>query len=344
MAQDPPRVDRTYQRSQEERGEERDKGENLSDSRSVLDYDGMFPIHIHHLQAMVNPTNFKMKTINTLVDDIYTLIQSKDRSWFDEKLAETLSSDISLRLQRSLVPGPQRSALRLSAMGPRCPRALWYSVHRPEMAEPIPPWATIKYTFGHIIESLAISLTKAAGHEVTGEQDELVLDGIVGHRDCVVDGCVVDVKSSSSRGFIKFKHKTLYQDDPFGYLDQLDGYVLASADDELVKVKDKGYILAIDKQLGHMVLYEHTIRPNDIRNRIREYKGIVRNTEAPDCNCRTLPEGKGGNLRLDIKASYSPYKYCCFPGLRTFAYSTGPVDLAKVVRLPDVPEIFRKRT
>src|SRR6266849_6159935 len=40
-------------------------------------------------------------------------------------------------------------------------------------------------------------MAKAAGHEVLGEQDELTLDGVVGHRDCVIDGCIVDVKTTS---------------------------------------------------------------------------------------------------------------------------------------------------
>jgi hypothetical protein len=265
-----------------------------------------------------------------------------------DELADTLSEHIRLRFLARYGNGEtsertDRPTLRLSRMGPQCPRALWYSIHAPERAESIPPWATIKYSFGDVLEALAIVYAKAAGHEVTGEQDELVLDGIVGHRDCVIDGCLVDVKSTSSRGFIKFKHKTLYQDDSFGYLDQLDGYVTASLNDPLVRVKDRGYILAIDKQLGHMALYEHYIRPDHIRQRIRDYRQVVGSSNPPECTCKTIPEGKGGNLRLDVKASYSPYKRLCFPGLRTFAYSSGPLDLVKVVRVPDVPEIFRRR-
>lgn len=286
-----------------------------------------------------------MKSIYTLVEDIYDVIRKGN--WLTDEIGEEVSNNIHVRLKARFgveADSSPRPTLRLSRMGPQCPRAMWYSIHRPEMAEPIPPWATIKYTFGDILEALAIGLAKAAGHEVSGEQDELVLDGIVGHRDCVIDGCVVDVKSSSSRGFIKYKYKTLHQADDFGYLDQLDGYVLASANDPLVTVKDRGYILAIDKQLGHMALYEHIIREEQIHRRIAEAKRIVSSTSPPPCECGTIPEGRAGNLRLDTKASYSPYKYCCFPGLRTFRYSTGPVDLARVVRQPDVPEIFRKHT
>jgi hypothetical protein len=225
-------------------------------------------------------------------------------------------------------------------MGPSCPRALWYSVRHPELSEPIPPWAEIKYTFGDILEALAIIYAKASGHKVLGEQDEIRLDGIVGHRDCVIDGCIVDVKSTSSRGFEKFKSRGLAFDDPFGYLDQLDGYVVGSLLDPLVEVKDKGYILAIDKTLGKVVLYEHIVRPDAIRRRIQDYKEIVARDIPPKCECGTVPDGRSGNIRLDVKASYSPYKYCCNPLLRTFIYSTGPVYLTHVSRKPDVPEIF----
>lgn len=211
------------------------------------------------------------------------------------------------------------------------------------MAEPLPPYAHIKYTYGHIIEALVIELAKASGHDVQGEQDEIILDGVVGHRDCVIDGAVVDVKSSSSMGFKKFKDRTIAQDDSFGYLDQLDAYVVGSvmADDPLVTVKDRGYLLAVDKTLGHMVLYEHRVRSDSIQARIRDYKRIVEGAEAPRCECKTVPDGESGNIRLDVKASYSSFKHCCFPKLRTFLYSKGPVYLTKVVRLPDVTELTR---
>ena len=280
------------------------------------------------------------KLIETLIADIQELLKRKD-GWFTDAIARELSNDISLKLKGQLGERAYKPSLRLSAMGPRCPRALWYSINHPELAEDLPPWATCKYAFGHIMEALAISLARAAGHEVTGEQDELVLDGIVGHRDCVIDGCVLDVKSASSISFSRFRNGEFAREDSFGYLDQLDGYVLASVDDPLVRVKDKGYILAIDKQLGHMCLYEHTIRELSIRDRIKTYKQIVGLGVAPKCECKTIPQGASGNIQLDFKAGYSPYKHCCFPFLRTFIYSSGPVYLTKVVRVPDVKEVDR---
>ena len=214
-------------------------------------------------------------------------------------------------------------------------------VNKPEEAEVLPPYAQIKYAYGHMIEAMAIQLAKEAGHEVTGEQDELVVDGVRGHRDCVIDGHVCDVKSCSSIAFQKFKTGSIASMDDFGYLDQLDGYMVGSASDPLVTVKDTAFILAVDKTLGHMVIYEHKLRESSIRDRIRSYKEIVGQPTPPACTCGTVPHGKSGNVKLDTRASYSLYKHCCFPSLRTFLYADGPVYLTRVVKRPDVMEVDR---
>jgi len=251
-----------------------------------------------------------------------------------------MGTDVADAIQRSL-GAQERRGLRLSGLGPSCPKALWHRVNTPELAEPIPPYAKIKYLYGHIIEHVVIGLAKAAGHEVTGEQDEITVDGVLGHRDCVIDGCVVDVKSTSSRGFLKFRDKTIGQDDTFGYLDQIDAYLVGSMDDPLVRTKDRAYLLAVDKTLGHMVIYEHRLRELSIKNRISDYKRIVSSDQPPRCECKSIPDGKSGNLRLDTKASYSAFKHVCHPSLRTFLYASGPVYLTKVIRTPDVLELTR---
>lgn len=279
-----------------------------------------------------------MKRIQQLIPDIQEILK-RDGGWFTDELA----NDLAKRLQHTLGRGEQKPSLHLSQMGPRCPKALWHSIHTSELAEALPPWAKFKYQYGHIIEELALTLAKAAGHSVVGEQDELELDGVKGHRDAVVDGCILDVKSSSTYGFKKFEDGSigLPGNDSFGYLDQLDGYLCASLSDPLVTVKDRAYLLVIDKQLGHMCLYEHAFREQHIRERVREYKRICELSSPPRCTCSTVPEGKSGNIRLDVKASYNVYKHCCFPNLRTFIYANGPVYLTKVVRKPDVLEVTK---
>lgn len=276
--------------------------------------------------------------IRDLIPDIQKLVVSKE-DWFNVDLGRSFGEDVSKRMQDHFKTEERVPTLRLSQMGPRCPKALWYSIHEPSKAEALPPSAKIKYAYGHILEALVITLAKAAGHKVEGEQDEVYVDGVRGHRDCVIDGCIVDVKSSSSFGFTKFKDGSIRDHDDFGYLDQLDGYLVGSLEDPLVTVKDKAYLLAIDKTLGHMCLYEHYKREDAIHNRIRDYKAIVAMAHPPRCECITVADGKSGNIRLNTKASYNVFKHCCFPNLRTFLYASGPVYLTHVVRKPDVTEV-----
>lgn len=279
-----------------------------------------------------------MKDIKTLIPDIYDLVQRKD-GWFTDAAISEFSSTLGASVQRSLSAPKKKAELYLSQMGPRCPKALWLSVHAPNLATKPPPWAEIKFAYGHILEALVISLAKAAGHEVVGEQDATSVDGVRGRRDCVIDGHVVDVKSSSSRGFIKFKDGSIRENDSFGYLDQLDGYLLGGREDPLIRIKDIGYLLAIDKTLGHMVLYEHTLRETRIRERVRDYKAIVALDQPPRCTCQQVPYGKSGNIALGVNPSYSEFKFECHPHLRTFLYASGPVYMTKVVRAPDVAEV-----
>lgn len=281
-----------------------------------------------------------MKSIQTLIRDVNDVLERNDGNFADH-LSENLVREVGPRVAANFAPREGRATLRLSQMGSRCPRSLWASIHSPSSQEALPPHAKLKYTYGHLIEALLISLAKVAGHEVTGEGDELYVDGIKGHRDCVIDGCVVDVKSTSSLGFQKFKDRSIATNDPFGYLDQLDGYLVGSAQDDLVRVKDRAYLWACDKTLGHMCLYEHRIRKDHILQRINYYKSIVERDQPPACECHTVPDGKSGNIKLGTTASYNPYKHFCFPNLRTFLYASGPVYLTKVVRVPDVPEVSR---
>jgi hypothetical protein len=282
-----------------------------------------------------------VKSIHTLIPDINYLL-SHEKGWFTDDIGTGMAGEIRTRLT-SYFGAPERAAcLRMSKLGEQCPHALWYSYHHPELAEPLPPWTIFKLSYGHVIEAMALALAKAAGHTVEGEQDELILDGITGHRDAVIDGCIVDVKSTTKYTMEKLKRKVLEESDSFAYLDQLDAYLAASAADDLVINKTTGYIWGIERSLGHMVLYEHKLREASVRARIAYCKRTVESSKPPDCMCRTEPHQSSGNIKLGTVASYSPYKYTCFPNLRCFLYSSGPVYLTRVVRTPEVPEINRQ--
>lgn len=226
----------------------------------------------------------------------------------------------------------------MSNMGHPCERKLWYSINTPEDAEPLPVEAKVKYLYGDILEELLIYLAKEAGHEVTGEQDEVSLFGVKGHRDCIIDGVLVDVKSASSASFNRFANHLTSSDDGFGYLTQLNMYLTASQEDPLVRTKDEAAFLVIDKTLGKITLDKHPLVPVDYESKVKKKREILDSNTPPPRPFLPSPDGKSGNKKLDTVCSYCEFKKVCWPGLRTFLYSKGPVHLTTVKRVPDVPE------
>lgn len=285
-----------------------------------------------------------MKTIDTLVSDINDVIKGKG-GW-TETVNEYFMKTIGEAAERRLNPSTEKrpKTLRMSNIGTPCKRKLWYYLNLPEHEQDLPAHVHLKFAYGDIIEALLISLAKAAGHTVTGEQDEVVVEDVVGHRDCVIDGCVVDVKSVSTMGFNKFKKNELRIDDPFGYLKQLTGYVYGAKDDPLVTDKKGGAFLVLDKQHGHIHLDYY-----DLEHELELFPSVVvaaklmsRMSKEPHREFDPIPDGKSGNMKLPAACSYCDYKWQCHPGLRGFAYSSGPTYLTRVAKLPAVPE-FKER-
>ena len=75
----------------------------------------------------------------------------------------------------------------------------------------------------------------------------LAVHGIKGHRDAVIDGITIDVKSASRYGMQKFKDISYRDDDPYGYISQLSSYVYAGKDDPLVTDKRRVPFLSYRK-------------------------------------------------------------------------------------------------
>jgi hypothetical protein len=173
-------------------------------------------------------------------------------------------------------------------------------------------------------------------------QDRLDVHGVKGHRDAVIDGMTVDVKSCSSYAFKKFKGGRLREDDPFGYISQLSSYVYAGKDDPLVTNKTQGAFLAVDKQNGHVCLdvYDFT---EELKEKEKEIKNIVKMVEGklPTKKLKAVPQSKtSDNKKLGMVCSYCEYKHSCWEDLRTFIYSYGPEYLVEVNTEPKVPEVF----
>lgn len=260
------------------------------------------------------------------------MITEDQANEFGSQVATMMSNRISE--ERTHVP------LRLSSIGEDCNRRLWYKANKPELAEPLSPATRLKFLFGDLTELLLLFLAKVTGHKVEGEQDVIEINGIKGHRDAIIDGRNVDVKSASTFGFKKFKSNGLREEDPFGYLRQIGSYSYGSREDPKVTDKDLVSFLAMDKQHGHICLDTYATDDTDYDQLIAEKKAIVASKEPPARGYKDEDEGKSGNRKLGIKCSYCEFKKDCWPSLRTFAYSSGPVFLTHVAREPKVPEII----
>jgi len=277
-----------------------------------------------------------MKSIGTLVQDIYDLFTKPFT--VQEDIAEDFGKKLAKHIVSRIQDERAKPALRMSNLGtPDC--KLWYQINTPELAEPMPPEARIKFLFGDIIEEFLLFLAKLAGHDVKGEQDECSIDGIKGHRDAVIDGRLIDCKSASSFSFRKFQDHGLKEDDPFGYIDQLNSYLYATANDPLVLDKNKGSFLVMDKTLGKICLDTYQKNKVDYTKLIAEKRTMLSSSTKPSRAFQDIDEGKSGNKKLCMQCSYCSFKHTCWPGLRVFLYSNKPVFLTQVNREPKVPEL-----
>lgn len=279
------------------------------------------------------------KRITTLVDDIYALFGSgKEPEPKDiEDLGKAMAAHIANAFKKR-----EHKGLRASNLGSACDRKLWYTVNSPEVAEDVQPWTKIKFLYGHLLEELVLFLAQEAGHEVTHRQDTVEVAGVEGHLDAVIDGVVVDVKSANSRGMDKFYDNGLLEDDPFGYLTQINFY-----HEGLKNEVDPNQVafLAIDKELGHLVLDRYAVEdlPGNVAVRTQCKSNLVSSPDVPPRGFFAVPDGKSGNMQLDLQCRYCEFKRTCWPGLRVYKYSNGPRFLTKVVREPEVPEIHAKK-
>lgn len=278
------------------------------------------------------------KDIETLVDDIYGLFLNGPHKAKEENL-EALANGIAQVVKDRLSAPPRAPTLRLSNLGTPCERKLWYGINTPELAEPLSAPAKIKFLFGDILEHLLIFFVKEAGHKIEGTQDELVVNGVVGHRDGIVDGRVVDFKSASTYSYKKFNEGNgLRRDDPFGYLTQINSYHAASKEDDRVTDKEKASFIVIDKTLGNICIDTYKMTEN-VEKLAEQKKQVVAQNKPPERGFSDEPEGKSGNRKLCMNCSYCEFKSACWPGLRTYAYSYGPVHLTEVAREPKVPQV-----
>lgn len=298
-----------------------------------------------------------MKKIDTLVTDIHSVLEG--HGGWDAAVAAHFNTAVDNLMDARLNPEERGGGtVRMSNVAQPCARKLWYHVNSEAEATPLAPSARLKFLYGDIIEEVLLSLAEAAGHNVQGRQDLMELSGIKGHRDGVIDGMLVDVKSASSASFQKFKDGSLSEpgNDPFGYIGQITAYLAASQSDPLVTYKTEAAFLAMDKQHGHIVLdvYDLTDELERINELVETRKQLVGIPTPPKrgfddeddgyWNYKTKPKTfvKNGNKVLGLNCSYCEHKKECWPGLRGFYYSghTGPRPkyFTKIVKEPKVKE------
>ena len=259
-----------------------------------------------------------------------------------DRFARTLTETVVQRLEPH--SDSRKPTLRMSNLG-RGDRQLWYELNSDQPSEEFSGHTLLKFLLGDIVESVLLFLAEASGHKVERQQEEVVLDGIVGHIDAVIDGVVVDVKSASTYSFKKFKEGTLADNDAFGYYEQLAGYA------EALDLKE-GAWLAMDKQNGTLALLKMSteeIEDLKIKDRISHIKEVVGSPEEPERCYEDVPHGQSGNRTLAVNCSYCPFKMHCWRdanngvGLRTFLYSDGPKYMTHVEKEPKVFEKFSER-
>ncbi len=284
------------------------------------------------------------KSLYSLVPDIYKLMESSTPSESVDIEAEIENfGENCKQLMRDKFDSKgyvDNRKLRMSNIG-RDDRVLWHHC-KGTGKEKLQPHNHIKFMYGHLIEEMVLLLVRLSGHTVTDEQKEVQVAGIKGHMDCKIDGTIIDVKSTSSFGFKKFKDGTLAMDDPFGYVAQNKGYARAEG-------ATKYGWLAMDKSVGSLALLVYDEQDTqapihkyinwDIEERIENLKKMVEQPEPPAICSDPIPDGKSGNMKLPMKCSYCSYKKSCYPELRAFAYSYAPRFLTKVVNEPKVQEL-----
>jgi hypothetical protein len=284
------------------------------------------------------------KPLNTIVPDIYGMLENLSNGEplpiTEEALDATMAS-MKEAILHWATPRPRDTdfTVRMSNVG-KPSRQMWFEKRDPNGRGSVDGATQIKFLYGHILEEIVLMLVRMAEHNVTDEQKEVTVNGIVGHMDCKINGQVVDVKSASKFAFNKFVKGTLADDDPFGYLGQLAGY-------EKAEGTDKGGFLVINKESGELCMYvpDDLDKPN-IDTKIHTLLNELKLDTPPELCYTPTPDGKKGNMQLPKGCTWCKYKYECHKdandgaGLRTFKYSTGYKYLTHVEAEPKVDEIL----
>lgn len=292
-----------------------------------------------------------MPSIDTLVPDIYKLLDNPNRDWEFDVEREAQLGGRMIRHIRDEISDPDRSSRDpneryVTQFTSSCPRRIWYEAAcderiREGMREKIAGHNRFKFVYGDLIEEVVLYLAELAGHDVADCQKRLTLDmgnfTVAGRIDAIIDGVLIDVKSMEGFSFDRLLKGTW--DDKFGYSRQL-GIYYHMLNGEGYQLDGAG-ILAVNKVNGRMLV--HKVSKDDM------YQGIkTLHDFSHDPDKFTLPNrevtNKFGNTVLKAGCAYCPFKFDCYKdegGLTVYGYSEGPTFVVGKHKVPKVPDITK---
>lgn len=265
-----------------------------------------------------------MKSYKELPKDIYKLLENRkgSKTWEDEKLvalgasiakhtADTMSED-KVRVRNKDVFYP-------SEIGKNCLRQVWYKYNLPVAPEPLSGVTQVKFLFGDYVEELMLYLAKEAGHTVEAEQHpvEIHVDDatVRGRIDAVIDGAIIDVKSTTSYNFKQWNGGYLGpHNDAFGYRWQLNSYSRGL----IPGVVYSGSTTAPECGLFFMDKASGAIGTSavphlaDWENRVRSIHKVVNSPEPPPRLDSVALKTDSLNHGIPLECQYCDYKKYCW--------------------------------
>tara|TARA_R110000796_G_scaffold104931_3_gene214913 strand:+ start:294 stop:1184 length:891 start_codon:yes stop_codon:yes gene_type:complete len=217
--------------------------------------------------------------------------------------------------------------VRMSGVGkPLCQQKM--SI-REDREEEVDYTLVMKFLFGDLIEAVAVTVLKASGVEIQGEQESVSLDiggtTLKGTYDVKIDNKIYDIKSAAPGSFsMKFAanrgYNNIKQDDPFGYVPQ--GYLYSEAAGTTF-----GGWIAINKSTGEWAVCEAPLVQDEDREDAleladRNIREVLTNPTIDKCFTDTAETYKDketgtvkktGNRTLDRTCGYCGYKKYCWP-------------------------------
>ena len=258
------------------------------------------------------------KQIDSLIEDIHNSVTGPGFEPVVD-LTDKYSRHVNDLLAPKLLREGKPKALHASKLGKNCLRQMWYAQWTPQESEPLLAHTLIKFTYGDLVEEFALDLVRGAGHKVEYEQQRVDFPTyhgftVSGRLDAVIDGVVVDVKSCSPYSYKDWANQPLTADnDSFGYRWQLHTYGKAAMNGQIKANTDRGYLLLMDKQNGHIGLswVDYDWKAFDFRLKIIT-TAINDPTILPPRNFDAVEKDKLGNRKLCTECGYCDFKRTCW--------------------------------